>query len=210
MRVQSFKELGESVMARPPRLADIRMVAVDGRSGSGKSTFATRFARERVQAGVDVALVHTDDLLDGWGHPGNFTPYLRQWILAPLAAGGRGRYRVYDWTDMAFGVDWRDIGRPELLIVEGVTAASARWRPQLSYSVLIETDPGKAQLRGLERDGDSTRSQMDRWRSHENAHFPADRTETHVDLIVDGAPAARHDPETEFVRKPDRKVPEPA
>lgn len=204
MRVQSFKELGASIMTRPPRLADIRVVAIDGRTGSGKSTFATRLARERVQAGVDVALVHTDDLLDGWGHPSNFTPYLRQWILAPLAAGRRAKYRAYDWTAERFGTDWRDIGRPELLILDGVTTASARWRPQLSHSILIEADLDVALRRGLERDGEAIRLELERWRSHEDAHFPADRTATHVDVIVAGDPGDPHDPETEFVRIDDR------
>lgn len=200
MRVQSFAELGESLATRPPRLADIRVVAVDGRSGSGKTTFATRLARERARAGVDVALVHTDDLLDGWGHPSNFEPYLRQWLLDPLAAGCRARYRVYDWRRHRFGPDWCDIGRPELLILEGVTTASARWRPLLSLSVLIAVDPDLAIGRSLERDGPQLRAELERWRAAEDAHFPADRTAAHVDVIVDGDPNRPHDPETEFVR----------
>ncbi|ADD44310.1 hypothetical protein Snas_4667 [Stackebrandtia nassauensis DSM 44728] len=199
MRIMSFKELGGLIMDRPPRLGDVRVVAVDGRAGSGKSTFAGRLARERAQVGADVALVHTDDLLDGWGHPSNFTPYLRQWILGPLTAGGRAKYRAYDWIAKRFGTDWRDIGHPELLILEGVTTAAEQWRPTLSYSVLVDTDPGEAKRRGLERDGEAMRPEWDKWTAHEDAHFPADRTDSHVDIIVDGNPGEPHDPETEFV-----------
>lgn len=199
MRIQSFKELGGTILARPARLADIRVVAVDGRAGSGKTTFAGRLSRELARSGVDVALVHTDDLLDGWGHPSNFTPYLRQWLLDPLAAGGRGRYRVYDWVAGRFGADWRDIGRPEVLLLEGVTTASARWRPLLSYSVLLDADPAECLRRGLRRDGESMRPQWETWCSHEDEHFPADRTADHVDLVVAGDPARPHDPQTEFV-----------
>ncbi|MGH8877511.1 MAG: uridine kinase family protein [Stackebrandtia sp.] len=199
MRIRSFKELGATVMARPPRLSDVRIVAIDGRAGSGKSTFAARLAAECARAGLDVALVHTDDLLGGWGHPSNFGPYLRQWILRPLEAGGEARYRVYDWIAKRFRTNWCHIGRPELLILEGVTAASAEWRTQLSLSILISTDSQECLRRGIERDGEQLRGEWETWRGHEDAHFADDHIEAHVDIIVDGDPTVPHDPESEFV-----------
>jgi hypothetical protein len=40
-RVESFWSLAESILARP---GGVRLVAVDGYRGAGKSTFATRLA----------------------------------------------------------------------------------------------------------------------------------------------------------------------
>ena len=186
-------------MARPPRLADVRVAAIDGPSGSGKSTFAARLAEQCARSGTDVAVVHTDDLLDGWGHPSNFGPYLRQWILNPLAAGGEARYRAYDWNLDKFGPDWRRIPRPDLLIVEGVTTAAAAWRPVLSYSVLMTADSELCLARGIDRDGERVRGALEIWRGHEAAHYAADRTEAHVDTIVDSDSALPHDERTQFV-----------
>ncbi len=60
----------------------MRVVAVDGPAGAGKTTFAGRLAnRPSATAGADVATVHTDDVLDGWADIVTFWPRLEQWIL---------------------------------------------------------------------------------------------------------------------------------
>jgi hypothetical protein len=42
--VETFADLGKTVLRRPPRLGSVRLVAVDGPGGAGKSLFAGRLA----------------------------------------------------------------------------------------------------------------------------------------------------------------------
>src|SRR6476469_3661267 len=78
-RVESFRSLADSILALP---GGVRLVAVDGYGGAGKSTFATRLAAALGGA----AVVHTDDFATG--EPGvEWWPRLEREVIVPLSAG---------------------------------------------------------------------------------------------------------------------------
>jgi adenylylsulfate kinase-like enzyme len=202
MTIGSFRALAADVLARPARLGATRLVAIDGPSGAGKTVFAERLAKAMRHEGVDPPLVHTDDLLDGWADQVTFWPRLEEWVLAPLRAGRPGTYRRYSWVRRCF-LD-REVPVPvgPVLIVEGVSAARAAVRPELTLSVLV-TAPAPMRLsRALTRDGSEILPELRRWHAGERAHFAADGTEAAVDLVVDGAPALPHDATRYYVRRP--------
>ena len=64
--VGRFSELAGEVWAGAARLGPVRLVAVDGPAGSGKTTFAGRLVKALQAGGATVAEIHTDDLLEGW------------------------------------------------------------------------------------------------------------------------------------------------
>lgn len=194
-----FADLAARVLAAPARLGGVRFVAVDGRAGSGKTTFARRLAEALRAAGAEVAELHVDDLLDGWSDLDGYWTRLECGVLAPLRGGVDGAYRRYDWHRGRFEPDWAAVAVPEVLLLEGVGSARARARPELSLSVFV-TAPREIRLaRGLARDGESLRGEWTRWMGLEDAHFATDRTATTVDLVVDGNPVIDHDPQAEWV-----------
>lgn len=175
-------EIAREVWARSPRLGVTRLVAVDGPSGAGKTSFAARLA-EAVGPGTPV--VHTDDLLDGWDDQVTFWPRLEEWVLAPLRAGRAGRYRRYDWAAGHFAPEWTEVPAAPVVVLEGVTAARAAIRPELAFSVFL-TAPLAERIRRTEsRDGQALSAYLERWRRGEEAHFAADATAHHADVIVD-------------------------
>jgi hypothetical protein len=196
-----FADLAHRVLAAPPRLGPVRLVAVDGPAGSGKTTFAARLARALGAAAAPVEVVHSDDLLEGWADLLSFWPRLGDWVLDPLRRGEPGAYRLYDWHAHRFGDDWRAVPVPNVLVIEGVTTARRQIRPELSLSVFVRAEPELRLARGIARDGAALRAEWLRWMAAEDAHFADDQTATAVDLVVDGAPELRHDPEAEFVRE---------
>jgi len=200
--VEAYAGLAERVLAGPARLGRTRLVAVDGPSGAGKTVFAVRLAEAfgALPGGERPPVVRTDDLLDGWDDQLTFWPRLERWVLGPVRAGRSGAYRPYSWERRRF-LD-REVPVPAgpVLIVEGVSAARAAVRPELTLSVFV-TAPAELRLsRALARDGAAILPELRRWHAGERAHFAADGTEAGVDLVVDGAAALAHDPDRYYVR----------
>jgi uridine kinase len=182
-----FGDLARCVLAAPARLGPVRVIAVDGPAGSGKTTFATRLTAALRAAGARVVEVHTDDLLKGWGDIVGFWPRLEKQVLAPLRRGEPAAYRAYDWVAGRFEDRWRAVPVPDVLVLDGVTSAREAIRPELSLAVFVRADDELRLARGLSRDGEALRPQWQRWMADEAAHFAADRTADHADLVVDGA-----------------------
>ena len=193
----SIAELAERVRAGPARCGDTRLVCVDGPSGAGKSTLADRLAA----ALGEPAVLRMDDLYPGWNGLSAAVPLLFDQVVGPLAAGQPAGYRRYDWHRGKFA-ETRRLGRPELLVVEGVAAGARPVAPYTSLLVWVDAPAAERFRRGIERDGETYRPHWARWAEQEAAHFAADGTRDRADLRVDGAPGLAHDPATQLVLLP--------
>ncbi|MFG1870782.1 uridine kinase family protein [Micromonospora arborensis] len=199
--VEAYAELARRVLAGPARLGRTRLVAVDGPSGAGKSRFAARLAEALAGLpGGRPPVVHTDDLLDGWDDQVSFWPRLDEWVLAPLREGKSGAYRRYSWVRQRFLARPVPVPVAPVLVLEGVSAARAVVRPELTLAVFV-TAPASLRLdRAVARDGPEILPEWRRWHVGERAHFAADDTVSRADLLVDGAPALPHDTDRYYVR----------
>ncbi len=191
--VQSFAALATHIVGLPPSCGPVRLVAVDGPGGAGKSTFAARLAA----ALGDAPAIHTDDFA-AWDVPIEWFPRLREQVVEPLTAGRPGRYQRYDWVRRELA-EWHDVPPAPVIILEGVSAARREIAEQLAFAVWIETPADLRLVRGIERDGEELRSFWNDWIRAEEAHFAVDHTRKRADLVVTGDPSVAHDPETEFV-----------
>jgi uridine kinase len=198
--VESFQALATRLLGEPARVGGTRLVAVDGPSGAGKTVFAERLAGAIRGEGVDVPVVHTDDLLDGWSDQVSFWPRLEEWVLAPLRRGQGGSYRRYDWYAGRFGQEWTPVPPAPVVLVEGVTAARAAIRPELTLSVFLTAPTGLCLQRAVARDGEAMRAYLEEWQRGEQRHFAGDATAEHADLVVDAASSVPHDPARQFIR----------
>jgi hypothetical protein len=183
-RVESFAGLAERVRAGPARLGRTRLVAVDGRGGAGKTTFAARLAA----ALDDAPVAHTDDVADRVGHP--WWPTLEELVLRPLGAGA-------PWTDPRTGAR-RPV--PPVLVVEGVSASRRAVAGRLTLAVWLDVPAGARVARGIARDGRAAAADWPRYEAEESRFFAADPAAERAELVVDGAPTLPHDPATEYVR----------
>lgn len=148
-------------------------MAVDGPSGSGKSSFA-----DQLLAGLpDAELVRTDDFAT-WDDPVSWWPRLVDGVFLPLSRGRPGSYQRTEWVDgrprpgphVAVRV-------PSILLVEGVSAGRRSIRPRLSYLVWCEVpDPAERLARAVARDGEGCRQHLMNWQSFEAGWFAVDGT----------------------------------
>ncbi|MQA80807.1 MAG: AAA family ATPase [Streptosporangiales bacterium] len=200
MRISTFAHLAREVLARPARLGEVRLVAVDGPTGSGKSTFARRLA---AALGDTATRLCTDDLLDGWADTVTFWPRLEEHVLSPILAGRDGAYRRYDWTAGRFTDETTLVPAGGVLLVDGVTSARRAARPLLTLAVWMDVPFEASLARAIARDGPAAAGELRAWHERERAHFAEDGTAAHADLLVDGAPTVPHDADREFVvRRP--------
>jgi Mrp family chromosome partitioning ATPase len=199
--VGSLVELAKQILDRPARLGPVRLVVVDGPSGAGKTTFADRLAAAVSAEGVEVAVVHTDELVAGWADQFGFRDRLERLVLAPLRAGRPGGYRAYDWVDGAFGAE-RTVPVADVLIVEGSAVAHASLRPELTLSVFVDAPETVRLARVLARDGAGVEAPLLRWMAAEQEQFAAQRPEEWVDHLIDAVATVGHHPKSEYVRLP--------
>jgi uridine kinase len=192
-------------------------VAVDGRTGAGKTTFAHELAaalrwrgRPTARASLDDfkhpwshARLHGYDRLTGEGYYRNAYDFTSatELLLQPAGPTGSGRV-VLCAHDPLTGADHRDTSEqlPEdaVLIVDSVFALRPQYAPFWDYRIWLEVDPDLALRRGVTRDGtregaeQAVRLHRDRYRMAEEIYLTEVDPSSHADVIVDntelGAP----------------------
>jgi uridine kinase len=193
-RIEAYRDLAAMVRAAPARCGTIRLVAVDGPGGAGKSVLADRLARHL----GDVPIIHTDDFAS-WDEPIHWWRRLEDAVLGPLERGQRVTYQAYDWASRQLGA-WRELPASDVVVLEGVSSARRAVADRLSVAIWVETPRAARLARGIDRDGEEMRGHWDAWMGEEDAHYAADRTSERADVIVDGAPTLPHDPGQQVVR----------
>ncbi|NIH86669.1 uridine kinase [Amycolatopsis granulosa] len=173
--------LVDDVLAGPPRWGRVRLVAVDGPSGAGKTTFAARLVDTFRARGATTGLVATDHYAT-WDDPVAWWPRLVTEVLRPLAAGRPAVYRPVDWTTGAPRPGpIRTVHPVDVLVLEGVSAGRASIRPALSALCWVEgPDPETRLARAVRRDGEGVRGPLAAWQQFEQGWFAVDRTRDHV------------------------------
>ncbi|MEU1483342.1 hypothetical protein [Streptomyces sp. NPDC005752] len=162
----------------PPSCGPVRLIAVDGHAGSGKSTFSARLASALGEAPV----LRLDDLAT---HEELFTwtDRLRTQVLAPLSRGEPARYAPYDWTARRFGPP-RTLEPAPVVLIEGVGAGRTAVRPFLAGLLWIEGDSEASWERGRQRDGPGLSEFWDGWTAAEQRHFAADPSYPFADAVI--------------------------
>lgn len=193
MPILPLRQLATRVTRTPPRAGRSRVVAIDGPAGSGKTALATRLARI-----LEAPVVHMDDLFPGWDGLAEAPGKLRDWILAPLAAGRKAAYHRYDWERGAYA-EQVPVPESDVLIVEGCASGSTAAAPYLSLLIWVDAPYNVRRDRGIARDGEMFAPHWERWARQEDILFAAERTAERADVIVDGDPHVRHDTDAEIV-----------
>ncbi|WP_374929618.1 hypothetical protein [Kytococcus sedentarius] len=140
------------------RVADggLVVIAVDGRSGSGKTHFAQRLrthASAELGVGIgEVGLVAVEELYAGWSGL-TAAPALLDWcVLSPLRSGAsRVTWPRWDWAAGRYG-STGSLERPRtgLLVVEGVGSSAPPARDGVDHVVWMEA-PAPARRQAVRR-----------------------------------------------------------
>lgn len=169
--------LAERARARAAACGSTRVIAIDGRSGSGKTSLALDLADH-----LDAPILHLERLYPGW-HGLAQTPEMVRALLASLAIGESGQARQWDWDADRPG-RWLVVRPTPELIIEGVGAGATVLRPFLSHLVWLDAPAPERRRRALSRDGATFEPWWDVWAEQEEAYLLSDRTPEAADLVV--------------------------
>jgi len=172
--------LGAALRAAAPRAGRTRVLAIDGRSGAGKTSLATALSGE-----LGAPVVSLEDLYGGWDGLEDGIDLLVREVLEPLAAGRAPRVPRYDWAARR----WAEpvpLDPPELLIAEGAGAGACRAAAFASLLVWLEAPPSVRKKRALDRDGQVFAPHWDQWAAQEDALLARERTPERADVVIDG------------------------
>ena len=185
--LRTLTALRGALLRSAPRLGTGRLVCVDGPAGSGKTTLAGGLAAHVVALGRRVVLLHMDDQYEGWAGLDDAPHRVADHVLAPLAAGGTGRYRRYDWHRGGFAEEHvvAPIEDGDVVVLEGVGAGAVQVAPYRSLLVWVEAPAALRMRRGLERDGAETETEWRAWTRSEAVHFAGHGTRAAADVRVD-------------------------
>ena len=164
---------------RSPTLGSGRLVCLDGPAGSGKTTLAGALGR----LAPGSVVVHTDELLQGWGGLPGLADSV-ECLLRPLAEGRPGSWRRWDWHADGWA-ETHQVAPGPLLVVEGTGSWAPAIRDLVTVLVWVEAPSAQRLERGLARDGEAMRPHWERWRVEEDDLHARLGTRSSADLRVD-------------------------
>jgi uridine kinase len=177
--------IGLALRRAVPRAGATRVVAIDGRSGAGKTSLAATLAGQ-----LDAPVVSLEGLYGGWDGLEHGIDLLVSEVLEPLAAGQAARVPRYDWVAR----DWAEpavLEPPEALIVEGVGAGARRAAAFASLLVWLEVPAPTRKKRALDRDAETFAPYWDQWAAQEEEMLARERTPDRADIVIGYDPDQR-------------------
>jgi hypothetical protein len=161
-----------------PEIGQTLVVAVDGRSGAGKTALAAELGAE-----LAAPVLALEDLYGGWDGLEHGVDLLASEVLVPLAAGRPARVPRYDWAAGRWAEPWV-LDPPAMLIVEGVGAGARRAARYESALVWLDAPEPVRRQRALDRDGETFAPHWDRWAAQEEVMLARERTPARAGMIV--------------------------
>jgi len=177
------------------------VLAVDGRSSSGKTTLAARIN----SAVADSVVVHTDDI--AWWHSRfGWADLLVDDVLAPFRHGEQVSFRPHRWAEHGRQGSILVPAQCPVLIVEGVGAGRSEVSGLIDALVWVQADQQEAERRSLARigrpGGPRTVGDYREWMAEEDPFVAGERTWARADMLVAGTPQIRLDPASEVAVAP--------
>ena len=176
-----FEAIVAESQSRPATCGSVRVIAVDGPAGAGKTTLAHFLSTQLGNCPV----ISMDSLYNGWDDAITEATIHRviEQILQPLERDMPTSYQTYDWHAEQFA------GRCEIepatfVILEGVGSSHPMLRPYLTLTIWVEAQEKLLLKRVLKRDGEQIREQMLKWQKMERNYFRATNAKEFADFVI--------------------------
>lgn len=163
------------------------IIAIDGRSGAGKTTLAVELAA-LLGKHRTVSLFHLEDIYPGWDGLSTGVQRYVSTVLKPLRQGVCAQWRAWDWEHADLG-ETRVTAVADVVLIEGVGATQGGARDYLDAVIWIETPTQHRKDRALARDGETYAPFWDQWAAQEETMLAQSSLDQSLaaDVVVDGS-----------------------
>jgi uridine kinase len=158
------------------------IVLIDGRAGSGKSTFAEKLQQQLFRDGESAPrVIHMDAIFEGWDGLSLGADYLLRFILNPLARGETASWQDWSWVRNERST-WREFSGGTPLIVEGCGSLNERSKEHADISIWLEASEEVRRERWLNRERHLDK--FDFWAAQELDFYAREKSQSLADLVI--------------------------
>lgn len=179
---QLIEKLTIKILDQIDRGNQTPIVLIDGRAGSGKSTFAEKLQQQLFREGESAPrVIHMDNIYEGWEGLSLGSDYLVRFILNPLARKQTASWQDWSWVRNERS-SWREFSGGTPLIVEGCGALSERSKEHAYFSLWLDAGEETRRQRWLERERHLDR--FDFWAAQELDFYAREKSKSLADLVI--------------------------
>jgi len=180
---QLIEKLTNKILDQIDRGNQTPIILIDGRAGSGKSTFADKLQQQLFREGESAPrVIHMDNIYEGWEGLSLGSDYLVRFILNPLARKETASWQDWSWVRNERS-SWREFSGGTPLIVEGCGALTERSKENAFLSLWLEASEETRRQRWLERERHLDK--FDFWAAQELDFYAREKSKSLADLVIE-------------------------
>jgi uridine kinase len=158
------------------------IILIDGRAGSGKSTFAETLQQQLFRDGESAPrVIHMDNIFEGWDGLALGSDYMVRFILQPLARQETASWQDWSWVKNQRS-SWREFSGGTPLIVEGCGSLTERSQEHADISIWLEASEETRRERWIQRERHLEK--FDFWAAQELDFYAREKSQSLADLVI--------------------------
>jgi uridine kinase len=158
------------------------IILIDGRAGSGKSTFAESLQQQLFRDGESAPrVIHMDNIFEGWDGLALGSDYMVRFILQPLARRETASWQDWSWVKNQRS-SWREFSGGTPLIVEGCGSLTERSKEHADISIWLEASEQTRRERWIQRERHLEK--FDFWAAQELDFYAREKSQSLADLVI--------------------------
>ncbi len=177
-----IKKISSQVLELIDRGNQTPIILIDGRAGSGKSTFAESLQQQLFRDGESAPrVIHMDNIFEGWDGLALGSDYLVRFILQPLSRRETASWQDWSWVKNQRS-SWREFSGGTPLIVEGCGSLTERTKEHADISIWLEASEETRRARWIQRERHLDK--FDFWAAQELDFYAREKSQSLADLVI--------------------------